>query len=82
MSPVSKYVLMSAAILGACLSVASCSPASMPTPAFLERAVMLIYPSGPGGMGCNVKHLVDVCVEGKRAVSWEPDSDRLGCNMQ
>lgn len=78
MSPVTKSVFMSTAILGACFSVASCSPASTQTAAFLERAVMLIYPSGPGGMGYNVKHLVEVCVEGKGAVSWEPsDSDTI-----
>lgn len=78
MNPVSTSLFMSGAILGTCLSVASCSPASAPAAAFLERAVMLIYPSGPGGMGYNVKHLVEVCVEGKGAVSWEQsDNDSI-----
>jgi len=78
MKPFRKFASLIGAMFGACLSVASCSLASTPTADFLERLVTLIYPSGPGGMGYNVKHLVDVCLEGKGEVSWEKsDSDTI-----
>jgi hypothetical protein len=72
----SKSASFIGAILAACIAVASCSPAFTPSADFLERIVALIYPSGLGVMGYNVKHLVDICVEGKGQVSWEKsDSD-------
>lgn len=78
MNPVPKYAMLSAAIFGGCLAAASCSPTLAPAADFLERPVTLMYPSGPGGMGYNVQHLVDVCVRGQGVVSWErSDSDTL-----
>ena len=74
----SKYVLTSIAILGASLSMSSCAPTWTPATTFLERAVVLIYPSGPGGMGYKVKHLADICARGNGAVDWEQsDSDAI-----
>src|SRR6266851_3770129 len=73
-----RYELLGTAIIGACLSAASCSSAWTPPASFLERLVTLIYPFGPGGMGYNVKHLVVVCVHGQGQVSWEKsDSDTI-----
>jgi hypothetical protein len=43
-----------------------------------RTAVTLMYPSGPGRMGYNVRHLVDVCVQGQGEVGWEKsDSDAI-----
>src|SRR5258708_21435162 len=73
-----KYAMLSAALFGNCLAAASCSPTFTPPADFLERLVTLVYPSGPGGMGYKVEHLVDVCVQGQREVSWEKsDSDTI-----
>ena len=71
MNPASNYAMLSVAIFGTCLAAASCSTTFTPPADFLERFVTLVYPSGPGGMGYRVEHLVDVCVQGKGEVSWD-----------
>ena len=77
MNSAHKYTSACAAIVVAILLLPSCSRAATPSADFLERVVSLLYPSGPGSMGYSVKHLANVCIDGKGKVSWDRSENEV-----